>query len=223
MSVKKGREAAEGIILKYIEKMLPGSPNTQNYKDMFARMSDAEFTEFIKNGHRLAVVVSNGTGVQAELERNLEIADELGHNFFQRIWLPTKDGKGKYLTPHSYIVVDLPHWRQAQVLSKKISIPEDNSTVNNLTGQVTGKSKGSRISHPQLLILDAAGLSETITELIKYRGGDLKGLRAMNTSIARTGGVELKAIEPYSGTVQSTQTLSVIFTSMHLKNTLLHT
>lgn len=215
------RKAAENFILKYIDKLLPGSQNTTIYKDLFKSMSDQDFDEFMTkietNQIRLAIIVPNFGKESLNVERNFSIAKELGHNFFQRLWIGIDEYK-KYLTPIPYLVVDLPLRRQAQLLVKKISIPEDNNSVDDLTGQPTGKSKGSKISYPELQVLAAMGYDNSISELIKYRGGDTKGFHAMNTVISRTGKVSLKQIEPYAGGVESTRTLYSILTGMHLKN-----
>jgi hypothetical protein len=218
------RAAAESLILKYIDEIAPGGENVKLYTDLFASMDDTLFEQFMidldTGKKRLAVISPNFSKNGLNTERNLKIAKELGHNFFQRVWMPAKNGLPAYLTPIPYLVVDLPLRRQAQLLEKKISIPEDNNSIDNFTGQPTGKSKGSKISYPELQVLAAMGLSDSVTEMIKYRGGDEKGFNAMNTTISRTGGVSLKAIEPFSGNVKSTDTLKAMLNGMHIQNTL---
>jgi hypothetical protein len=106
------------------------------------------------------------------------------------------------------------------LLEKKISIPAHNNTVDDLTGQPTGPSKGAKISYPETQVFASMGLYNTLSELMKFRGGDLAGFDAMNKSISQTGSVSLKAIEPYASGVESTKTLKVFLTGMHLKSTL---
>lgn len=218
------RAAAEHEILTLIEEMCPGSQNTQLYKDKFASMDDAAFERFIDDldaGRvNLAIISPNFAKDVLSTKRNLEIAERLGHNFWQRIYMPAKDGKPAYLTPVPYLVVDLPLRRQSQLLDKKISIPDHNNSVDNFTGQVTGESKGSRMSFPEIQVLRARGLDATLTELLKYRGGDEKGFIALNAMMNRTGGASQRAIEPFSGTVRSTQTLKSFLNGMHLRSSL---
>jgi hypothetical protein len=76
------------------------------------------------------------------------------------------------------------------------------------------------MSFPEIQILAARGLDETTAELISTRGGDQGAFKAFNTSIERTGGVSLKAIEPYSTGVRSKQSLKTYLVGAHLKNTL---
>jgi hypothetical protein len=218
------RKAAEKVILEYIEKMMPGSPNTQLYKELFATMSDKQFDDFMKGiedgSIRLAIIAPNFGEQQLSTERNLKLAKELGHEFFERVWIDPGNDIPPYLSPIKYLVVDLPLRRQAQLLVKKISIPEDNKSVDDFTGQPTGKSKGSKISYPETQILAALNLDANLTELLKLRGGDIKGFDAMNAAISQTGGVSQEAIKHLGSRVKSTETLSIFLTCMHLKNTL---
>lgn len=218
------RKKAQDFIITYIDKVLPGSINKQLYEDMFSAMSDEEFDRYMQNlknkTSRLSIISPNYSKPALDLQRNFDIAKELGHNFFQRIKVPARDGLRAYTTPNPYLVVDLPIRRQAQLLTKKISIPEDNNSVDDFTGQATGKSKGSKISYPEVQTLVAMGLDSTLTEFLKYRGGDEKGFNALNTVIDKTGYASISQIEPYSSGVKSTQTLKVFLNAMHLQNTL---
>jgi len=218
------RTAAQNVILENIEKLLPGSANTQMYKDLFASMSDKEFDSFmtqIKEGSAcLAVIAPNLSETKLSVERNLDLAEELGHQFFERVWIDPGNGEAPYLSQVPYLVVDLPLRRQAQLHVKKVSIPEDTRSIDDYTGQPTGKSKGSKVSYPEIQILAAHGLDRSLEELLKFRGGDVKGFDAMNTAIARTGGVSMDSIRALGTTVRSTQTLSTLLKAMHLENTL---
>lgn len=218
------RKKAQDIILKYIDKMLPGSPNNQYYLDLFASMDDEGFDKFmhdLKDGKiHLSIIAPNMVKPELDIARNFEIANELGHSFMQRIWIEGTGNRPKYLTPIPYMVVKLPLRRQGQLLDKKISIPEDNRSVDDLTGQPTGRSKGAKISYPEIQVLAAMGLDDCVKEFIKFRGGDVRGFDAMNKTISKTGGVSLKAISPYASGVESTKTMKTIFTAMHIRSTL---
>jgi hypothetical protein len=217
------RRAAENVILTYIGKLLPGSQNTDIYKDMFASMDDEQFDAFmvgLEDGSiRLALIAPIMNENALDVQRNLQIAEELGHQFFERVWMEGKEGSAPYLSPIPYLVVDLPLRRQAQLLVTKISIPEHNRSVDNLTGQPTGESKGSKISYPEVQILAALNLDQTLTEFIKFRGGDVQGFNAMNESIAKSGGVSLAAISSLGTRVKSTDALKTYLTAMHLSPT----
>lgn len=212
------------MILEYVEKLLPGSANTQMYKDMFASLDDQAFDDFMagleEGTKRLAIVAPNLSDTKLSIERNLDLAEELGHQFFERIWIDNGNDIPRYLSPIPYLIVDIPLRRQAQLLVKKISIPSHNHSVDDLTGQPTGESKGSKISYPELQIMSALDLNANATEMLKYRGGDVKGFDAMNKVISKTGGVSLVAIDGLGTKVKSTETLHLLLTAAHLENTL---
>jgi hypothetical protein len=218
------RAAAQAFVLEYIEKLIPGSQNTKIYSDLFATMNDEQFEQFVTDietgKSKLAIIAPNLNQHALSVDRNVAIAKELGHEFFERVWLESPNGGPNYLSVKKYLVIDLPLRRQAQLLIKKISIPDDNRSIDHMTGQPTGNSKGSKISYPELQILAALQLDHTTIELVKYRGGDTNGFNAMNDAIAKTGGVSLDALDQLGTKVKSTSTLQTFLTGMHLRNTL---
>lgn len=218
------RKEVTKFICDAIDKILPDGFNRKLTEDFLNKMTDSEFGEYMKSlgdeSKTLSLIAPNGAKVKLELARNLQVAKEYNIPIWQRIWLRTPDGKGKYLSQDEYMIVRLPVRRQSQILTKKISIPKDNLTVDALTGQATGSSKGSKISYPEVQMLAAMGLNDTLLELIKYRGGDSKGFNFMNSSIASQGGVSLRSLETIPTEVQSTKSLSIYLTGMHLGNSL---
>lgn len=218
------RKAAETELINCIEAILPGSENTKIYQNIFKGMPDHEFDKWITeldNGTRyLALIAPEKGTVSLDVERNLDVGEKWGHKFFEKIWMDPQNGSPAYLSNDEYLLVDLPLKRQAQFLIKKISIPEDNRSIDTFTGQPTGKSKGSKISWPELQILAAlGGFDETIAEFFKFRGGDLQGFNAMNSMIYNTGGVSLNAVGALGTKVKAVQSLSTLLTSMHIANT----
>ena len=220
------RAATEKFIIDNVESLLPGGGNAEIYKGLFKSMNDEQFDKFMENladgSVKLSIIAPNLSSKKLTMENNYAVADRLGHNFFERVWMDGKNGAPRYLSKEPYMIIDLPMRRQAQLLIKKISIPEHNRSVDNLTGQPTGASKGSKISYPELNILAALKLDKSIIELIKFRGGDVQGFNAMNDAISRTGGVSQEAISSLGTTVKATQALSTYLLAMHLQNTLLN-
>ena len=219
------RKQAQEFIINYIDRLMPGGENKALYEKLFSTMSDEDFDKFIidlrDRNKRLSVICPNLSDKSKDsLSRNFKLAKELGHSFFQKVWVPEKNGIPSYLTPREFMVLTLPLRRQAQLLDKKISIPEDNNSIDNMTGQPTGKSKGSRISYPEVQVLAALNQDNALVEFLKYRGGDSRGFNAMNVMISRSGKVSRKALEPYAGTVKATHSLEVMLNCMHLKNNL---
>lgn len=220
--MNSSRKTAEEFILKWLKAIAPGSDTPNHYKQYFEKMSDKEFDEFIQRleneSEFLVLTVPNFSETGLSIENNFKIAKLLNHNFFQRLWIGEQGDSPAYLTPVKYMIVDLPIRRASQLLIKKISVAEHSKTIDALTGQPTGDSAAAKISKPELEVLAAMGCDNSIVELIKYRGGDLKGHTALNAMINRYGQANLKTLSNFSSGVESTRTLKTFLTSAHLKN-----
>lgn len=219
------RKQVEEYVLKYIAKIVTGDENINLYKDLFNRMSDAEFKEWMEKLRdkktTLSIVVPNGSkNIKCSVENNMKIAKELGFDFFQNLKVgETKDNPG-YTTYNKYMVIKLPIKRAAQLLQKKISIAQNSNKIDSLTGQVTNESKASKMSNPETQVLLGLGMNKSLIELLKMRGGDTGAMDAMNRMLMTEGIAHQSDIEMYSKGVKSTKTLKSYFNSMHIKNTL---
>lgn len=218
------RKKAEDFFLGFIGAIDKSGRNHAYYQEKFKSMNDAEFDRLMKavrDGYVPELTIPNLDGVETvTIENNFAIAKKLGVEFHHHLIIEGEGDTPTYITPNKYLVIRLPVRRQAQHLYKKISIPENNNTVDDLTGQPTGRSKGSSVSYPELQVLAALGLESTAVELMKYRGGDQGGFAAMNASILETGAVAMDAIADKATGVESKQTLSVFLKSMHLQNSI---
>jgi hypothetical protein len=219
------RKAAEALCLEIINDIIPDGNNKRAYEKLFASMSDEDFDKFISDleseKKKLAVIAPNFGKVRLEFKRNLQIGKKLGHRFYKRIWIPAEDGARGYLTPIPHLVIDAPIRRQAQLLSKKLSVAKDSHTVDELTGQAAGDSQAAKISAPEVNVLAGMGLDNSLLELVKVRGGDEGAFNAYTTLLDHTGEASLAQIDPHSTGVQSTQALDVYLKAAHINSTLL--
>ncbi len=219
------REKATQELLYFIDRFAPGSENRAIYEKRLNAMSNREFEAFIERlesgSETLSLFIPNLSEHKLDINRNFEIAEELGHEFYQHLYLTDPQTGQVVKTPVKHLVLMLPLRRQAQMLYKKISIPENNRAVDDRSGQPTGPSKGASISYPELQVNAAKGLDNMVLELIKYRGGDTRSFNAMNRSIMETGEASMNEIDSEGDTtVKSTQTLDVMLKAMHLNSNL---
>ena len=220
----KNRKAAEAVCLKWINEIAPGGDNANIYKGLFAAMTDKDFDSYIQDlttGKKFLVIIAPNFGkVKLTTENNLRIAKELGHDFFQKLWIEGKEDMPTYLTPIKYLVLPLPIRRASQMLTKKTSVPDHMKVVNALTGQPTGESQGAKISYPELQIAAAMGLDKTMVELMKYRGGDIRGGAALTAMLSKLGKANLSTLSQFASGVESTRLLKSFLTSAMLRSTL---
>lgn len=218
------RKAATAECLKWINELVPGGQAVKDMEAVLNSLTDEEFAQYmllLDSGEEiLSIAVPNLGTDKLELERLLDVGTKLGHEFFEQLWLTDAKTGVTYLTPEKYLVVDLPLRRQQQLLTEKISIPENNRHVDEMTGQVTGDSKGASLSLPELQILRSQGLDRPVLEMIKVRGGDARAFRAINREVIETGSASLDSVLGAGTRVKSTETLSTLLKGMHVKNNL---
>jgi len=220
----KNRQAATAFILVQLEAVLPGNSDTPRYKRYLEGLSAAAFHQYMQDlasGQKfLTLTAPNFAASTLNLERNFEVAKQLGIEFFHRLWMEGDEDTPTYLTPIPYLVVKLPFRLASQRLDKKKSIPKTQRVINALTGQPTGDSKGAAISYPELRVCAAMGLENTMVELMKYRGGDQRGGAALSASLMRTGRANMETLKHFASGVESTATLKTFLTSAMLRSTL---
>lgn len=218
------RKQAEEFILRFMKEIEPTGYNVKAWTKILQEMSDKDFDTYMKDirdGKKYLVVfrpMYEATGIT--VENNLKVAEKYGLSFFERLVFTGDEKTPDHKSAIEYLIVDLPYRRQSQTLDKKISVPDDNKTIDELTYQPTGASKGAKISYPELQVLIGMGLDNAISELIQYRGGDRGGFNAYNAMMLRYGSANLKTLSNYSTGVESTKTLRTYLTAAHLSSTL---
>ncbi len=221
------RDKTQKFILEYINKIAPGDYNQGLYKDLFKRMTDKEFHEFmlkIKNKElTISIIVPVGGKVKIDVKRNMKIAKELGYEFFQHLIIGPKGNKNdgtyipKYKTPNKFLVYDMTVRRASQLLTKGISVGTDNNVMDMTTGQVTSDSKAAKITKPELELLVGMGLDKSVKELMTVRGGDLGLAKAADASANRFGKISQDVIEPYGTGVVSSKTMNAFYNAAMIK------
>ncbi len=218
------RKAATQECLYWIDQLVPGGKAVKDMEKVLNSLSDEQFDRYMKaleDGDEIVSIAIPNLGTdKLEMERLLDLGEKLGHNFFEQLWLTDAKTGVTYLTPEKYLVLLLPLRRQQQALVKKISIPDSNKHIDELTGQVTGDSKGASLSGPEIQVLRAQGLDMPLLEGIKVRGGDEKAFRYVNRQIIETGEANIDVVLAAGTRVKGTVTLSDLLTGMHLKNNL---
>lgn len=218
------RKKAEAAAIALLNEISGQPTSGLIYKDKFSKMSDAEFERWIqrlKSGEETLIIQEpNFTKNGLDVKRNIAVARRLGVEMFQRLIYGATDEHPAYMSTARFLVCDMPFRRVSQTVQKKRSIPPHNRSIDALTGQPTGDSKGAKISYPELQILAAQGMENTLKEFMMVRGGDNKAFAAMNAMIESYGSATLETVERFAGGVTSVKTMSAFLTAMHLANNL---
>ncbi len=215
------RKKVEEWVLSVINQIDPSGNNTRIYKEkVFGPMTDKDFDQYIqdlKSGKRFSVIYAPNYGpVKLNLERNMKIAEKMGHSFFEKIWIEGKPDVPTQLTPVPAFVILTRVRRQAQLVTKGVSVPKNMRTINVMTGQPTGESQSAKISMPELQMCASAGLLKSMEELMKWRGGDNRGSAALHGMLVRYGRASLQSLKPFASGVESTNYINALFTAAHI-------
>ena len=191
------------FICKLCDTMEPSGLNSKRYRQIIGQMNDKEFDQFMnymKEGKWQLHIVAPNMIVNLQNEDLLKACDLIGLDLFQRVWMYDKATGRKFLTDNKYMFVKLPIRRQQQFLDEKISVPDNDRTIDGLTGQVTGDSRACSITNPEIQILAARGLDKTMQELVNIRGGNIHGYSEFRRMLEENGEADLDMIDPNSRT-----------------------
>lgn len=225
------RKEVTDFIVNSIAEIIPGDTyNSDLTRKRLDAMSDKEFDEYIrslakpvseeerKDQEILPFYSPNFKDPRITLDSLIEVGDKIGHSFFEQIWLTDAQTGTTYLTPQKYLIIDMPIRRQAQTLTKKSSIPENTRHVDELTGQVTGKSKGSKISFPELQSQLAQGMNYTLIEEIKARGGDKVSQVEYDRQLIEYGETSIEDVTSHGGVTKVTSNVAILLRGAMLGN-----
>lgn len=214
------KKAILDYICKACDLMDPSKLNSNRYRKIIGGMSDKQFDEFMKamrdDKFQLHIVAPN---MKLHLKNSdlLKAADFINLKLFHRIWMTDYVTGRRYLTPEEYLVVQLPIRRQQQFLDEKMSVPDNDKTIDGLTGQVTGDSRACSITNPEIQILAARNLNYTLQEFVTVRGGNIAQYGEMKRQLEETGEVRLNRLDPNSKT-RVAVVANVLLKSMMIDN-----
>ena len=215
---KNKRKKVEQYILKNIAELEEkGTYNVEVYKDLFKRLTDAEFhsmMEQMRDGTMMVSLISPHSKPVVTFPHAYKLVEKNGMKVFHHLTIEM--GDSVTVSPIQTQVFLLPNRRTRQVLLKGISVPKNGKTRDTQTGTVTGASSSGKLIFEEVKILNGLGLESTIYELYNVRGGDKTAESAM-MKYADTGSPELKYIKGHAGGVQSTKTLRWMLATGHIK------
>lgn len=209
-------------IVDNIRALDPSNKTADLLEKKFKSMSKEEIHAFylaLKAEKRyVPYYVPNSSDQKFEPERWIKLSEKLGLQTFIELVREDPVTHQMTVTDIKYWVALLPARRHLHYLEAKRSIPRDNKTRDILTGQVTGDSKGSSFSKPQLGGLIQRNCIANAVELYKYRGGDISGGREFNKQLVQNGGTSLSKLLQTKTEPTVKKTLSAHLNGMHLQH-----
>lgn len=219
------RKKATDFIVNMMKEIIPGDTfNSDLKKKQLNALSDEEFKKFmedVRDGKEwITFYAPNLDTLKVDIDNNIRVGKMLGHNFFDRLWWVDPVTGRRTLSIHESFIVDIIVRRQSQLQSSKESIPLDNKARDDISGQVTSDSKGSKLSYPEVQTLLVQELECAIVEMIKFRGGDLEALREMELQIMQTGTADYDSLMQLGSRAKIIDVMGAYLEAMHLRHNL---
>lgn len=218
------RKAATDIAVSLMAELFPKSGNDTMLREDLEKLSNSEFDALMENIRQgKAMISATLPNLLSPVVKNydlMKVAKKWNVEFFQHIEIEDPETKEIYTTPLRYMVIREVSPRLQQMIEDKQSIPDDTTHIDDLTGQVTGPSKGSRISFQELNNLASTGADTSILELISVRGGDEEANRKLESDIMLTGEGTVEAAKEFGSGVTSTKNFASLMRTAHLDTTL---
>lgn len=218
---KQAREAFEQSWLRDLKKILPGNDNYNFYKKLFSEMSDEKFKSLLDQARDvgyLPLFQHNLKASRPKIDSLIDLCQSWGEKVYHNLELTDFNSPDlTFTTPNKYLVMWGTVRRQIQTLENKISIPENNDSIDQLSGQVVGASKGSSMSNTEIGILNSKDLVSTIFEFVNPRGGNNEAYDLMEQSIIEKGYVDLGDVRTESRPT-SIETLDAMLMSVQIKS-----
>ncbi len=213
------RKKTQDFILEKLKPLDKAGVNIRRYTEMFSKMSDDDFDQFmqdLRSGEEVLYVYFANMKNKITIAEVRDYATQLGIKLFERIRMWDETTQSYYLTPNKYCVLQLPIRRQSQFVDHKLSVPEGDSKIDMLSGQVVKPDKGAGISQVEIQTLHARNLPAVITELLKYRGGDVVALAEFKRELEEQGKT---TIGRDTGSIaRSVVTMNNILIGMHIES-----
>jgi hypothetical protein len=210
------------FICKHCDIMDPSKFNSNRYREMLTNMSDRQFDDFmhkVKDKKYQLHLTAPNMKINLKIKDLLKCADSLKLKMFHRIWVKDKATGRRFLTDNEYLVLQLPVRRQEQIIDKKMSVPDNDKTIDGLTGQVSWESKATALTNPEIQILATRNMDASLYEFIKVRGGDINSYAEFKRSLEENGEARLNDLDPTARTRTSVMG-GVLLTAMLLDSNL---
>ena len=224
---KAKRTSMENLIYSVFTALDPTKSNTDKYKALFSKMSDAQFDAYFKklfadeNAYLLFDVVDFEHATS--FENIQKAADILKIPLMEYVAMPhiNMDKDNPVITKHRVIVGYLHLKRMQQLLSKKNATSTDIGSRSALTGQVVNHDKNGRISDAETSSLSAIGADYALKELLGPRADDKVMKSQMYADISTKGYVSIEDLPNRVENKVSLNTTDTYLIGMGIKSDLI--
>lgn len=220
---KKQREEIEKLVISSMDVLDKSKTNSDYYKDLFSKMSDAQFEKFIakrfpfKFHYRPSVVEPSMDDVTKAL-------DFIGVPLMEKVYEPNvyinKDGVP--VNTKEALVVYIHHKPVQQFITKKNKWSMDTSNRDMKTGRLVGADKGAVTSDREFESMAVQGMDKTMREFYTIKADSMNAKNLANNIIGSTGMLRLDDVPIDRDDSLSKNLMNVYMIGAHLNSNLLN-
>lgn len=211
------RANVEKYIIDSISKI--DKDNAERYKERFKLMSDKDFDKFmiaLKNKETNLFLIMPNMKKNIKNRTLFKLAKDFGVKLFDKIKFEDDYLDRSYYTNKEYLILSLPVRRVKQYLFGKIGIPESDKKISKLSGQVIQEDKGCKLSFIEMQMLANKNLDDSIVEISKIRGGDLKTYYEFKQEILSQGNSNIGSLDLGVSKPKAAIVSEVFMKAMHI-------
>ena len=222
MDVKEKKKKILAYMTKGLKHLDPTGGNIKRYKQMIEPMTDADFTRFMinmKEGRFQFHIIAPNMSERCSNDGILKAGNDLGIEMFAHVRFNDAATGLTFVTDKKYPILSLPVRRQQQFLDKKLSVPDSDTTIDGMTGQVRGADASGSVTAPEEQSLAAKNLHATLNELINIRGGNIPAYGEFARQLEETGSASMGNIQTHSVS-RTAKVTEMFFASMMIDSNL---
>lgn len=221
MEWKAKRKQLVDTVVEIYDLLDPDGYNGKRFREKMEAMSEKEFASFIKlvkSGAWKASIEMPNLKSSYDMEKIYKAADKLGVKIFTKVRMFDQSTGVHYLTNKEYPVLSLPIRRAQQTIDHKMALPDGDTHIDAMTGQVTGPDHAARTTKPEVQILDNRGLKNTMKEFLQVRGGNPDAYAEFKQQLEETGEANIDTAA--AGRTRTAQTAGILLKGMHIDSNL---
>lgn len=220
---KSQRQEIETLVLNSMNVLDKSGTNTEYYKDLFARMSDAQFTSFISKKFPFKFQYRPSV-VEPSMDDITKALDYIGVPLMEKITEPyvytNKDGVP--VSTKECLVIYIHHKPVQQFITKKNKWSMDTSNRDMKTGRLVGADKGAVASDREFESMAVQGMDKTMREFYTIKADSMSAKNLANNIIGTTGMLRLDDIPIDKDDSLSKNLMNVYMIGAHINSNLLN-
>lgn len=218
-----GRKKAEADCIAVMNILDSTGTNAQYYKKVFAEMSDAQFTKWLKKKFPIKFHFRQFE-IEPDVATSTKALHFLGVPLTEKVAMPWvyEDSKGRPVWSKESFTGYIHLKKLKQFGTKKNHLPLSNNNIDMKSGLLVGEDKGARESDREFEALMVMGLTYTAKEFSTFKADAMGAKDQAYSTINTLGDVYMKDIEFSQDDSLSRNMISAYMIGSHLMTNLVN-